>query len=121
MITRFTSRLQQLDHHFLDARLKGALAYDRIAGFFSSSILEVAGEALEGMAGPVRVVCNSVVDAPATWRPHSARRKRPCVVNGVRASRSGWRTRPSPASHACTTSSSRAGSRCGCCRTRISA
>jgi hypothetical protein len=32
---------------FLATRLQGARRYDRIAGFFSSSLLEVAGEALE--------------------------------------------------------------------------
>ncbi|NBC15444.1 MAG: hypothetical protein GVY09_19295 [Gammaproteobacteria bacterium] len=71
--------------HALSAgeRLAGALAYDRIAGFFSSSILEVAGEALESMAGPVRMVCNSVVDprdvrtaqraaSAAPWKPAGA-------------------------------------------------
>ncbi|MBU1965579.1 MAG: hypothetical protein KKD24_07175 [Proteobacteria bacterium] len=34
---------------FLAAQLQGARRYDRIAGFFSSSLLEVAGEALERM------------------------------------------------------------------------
>ena len=34
---------------FLATRLQGARRYDRIAGFFSSSLLEVAGEALERM------------------------------------------------------------------------
>lgn len=34
-------------------------SYDRIAGYFSSSILEIAGEALDGVTGSVRVVCNS--------------------------------------------------------------
>lgn len=63
MIKRFSSRRQPLDRHFLDERLRGALRYDRIAGFFSSSILEVAGEALEKMPGTVRMVCNSQVDA----------------------------------------------------------
>ncbi|WP_295889059.1 phospholipase D-like domain-containing anti-phage protein, partial [uncultured Thiohalocapsa sp.] len=62
MINRHSSRRTPLDRHFLNDRLAGARAYDRIAGFFSSSILEVAGEALESMAGPVRMVCNSVVD-----------------------------------------------------------
>ena len=62
VITRFSSRLQRLDRHFLNDRLAGARAYDRIAGFFSSSILEVAGEALEQVAGPVRMVCNSALD-----------------------------------------------------------
>jgi len=32
---------------FVATRLQGARRYDRIAGFFSSSLLEVAGEALE--------------------------------------------------------------------------
>ncbi|MEJ2069296.1 MAG: phospholipase D-like domain-containing protein [Syntrophobacterales bacterium] len=59
MIQRFTSRLHKLDQTFLTERLRGALAYDRIAGYFSSSILEVAGEALESVQGPVRVICNS--------------------------------------------------------------
>lgn len=59
MIQRFTSRLHKLDQTFLTARLRGAMAYDRIAGYFSSSILEVAGEALESVQRPVRVICNS--------------------------------------------------------------
>jgi superfamily II DNA or RNA helicase len=59
MIQRFTSRLHKLDQTFLTERLRGALAYDRIAGYFSSSILEVAGEALESVQGPIRVICNS--------------------------------------------------------------
>ena len=59
MIRRFSSRKQKLDQCFLNERLKGARAYDRIAGYFSSSILEVAGEALESMSGSIRVICNS--------------------------------------------------------------
>lgn len=59
MIRRFSSRLQKLGRSFLTPRLHGSQAYDRIAGYFSSSILEVAGEALETMSGSVRVVCNS--------------------------------------------------------------
>jgi superfamily II DNA or RNA helicase len=59
MIHRFTSRLHKLDQTFLTERLRGALAYDRIAGYFSSSILEVAGEALESVQGSVRIICNS--------------------------------------------------------------
>ncbi len=61
-LQRFSSRRQPLDATFLNARLAGAKRYDRIAGYFSSSILEVAGEALERVAGPVRVVCNSELD-----------------------------------------------------------
>jgi PLD-like domain/SNF2-related domain len=62
MIRRFSSRRQPLDHSFLTQRLQGAQTYDRIAGYFSSSMLEVAGEALETMSGPIRVVCNSDLD-----------------------------------------------------------
>ena len=46
----------------LTSNLQGAQAYDRIAGYFSSSILDIAGEALESMAGKVRLVCNSQLD-----------------------------------------------------------
>lgn len=58
-IHRFSSRRQPLDHSFLCARLDGARGYDRIAGYFCSSLLEVAGEQLESVAGEVRMVCNS--------------------------------------------------------------
>jgi hypothetical protein len=61
-IQRFSSRKQRLDTSFLTPRLTGAHRYDRIAGYFSSSILEVAGEALESVAGEVRIVCNSDLD-----------------------------------------------------------
>lgn len=59
MINRFSSRRQELNESFLCSRLAGAQAYDRVAGYFRSSILEVAGEALESITGVVRVVCNS--------------------------------------------------------------
>ncbi|MCI0428426.1 MAG: phospholipase D-like domain-containing protein [Nitrospiraceae bacterium] len=58
-IRRFSSRRQRLDQSFLTERLKGAKAYDRIAGYFCGSLLEVAGEALESVDGPIRIVCNS--------------------------------------------------------------
>ena len=59
MIERHSSRRRPLDTGFLTERLAGASTYDRIAGYFSSSILEVAGEALESVLGTIRVVCNS--------------------------------------------------------------
>lgn len=62
MINRFSSRLKKLDHSFLTPRLKGALAYDRIAGYFSSSILEIAGETLDTVTGNIRMICNSQLD-----------------------------------------------------------
>ena len=62
MKNRYSSRRQPLDQSFLNQRLIGARSYDRIAGYFSSSILEVAGEALESISGSIRVVCNSDLD-----------------------------------------------------------
>lgn len=59
MLRRFSSRREKLAQSFLTGQLQGARAYDRIAGYFSSSVLEVAGEALESVSGPVRIVCNS--------------------------------------------------------------
>lgn len=58
-VKRHSSRREKLDSSLLQARLAGAASYDRIAGYFRSSLLEVAGEAIEGVAGKVRVVCNS--------------------------------------------------------------
>ena len=46
MIQRYSSRRSPLKD-FLATRLQGACRYDRIAGFFSSSLLEVAGDTLE--------------------------------------------------------------------------
>lgn len=62
MINRYSSRRKKLDEAFLNQKLKGALAYDRIAGYFSSSILEIAGEAIEQMSGTVRLICNSEME-----------------------------------------------------------
>lgn len=63
MIHRFSSRTQRLDESFLNQQLRGAAAYDRIAGYFSSSLLEFAGEAIESITGPIRILCNSDLDA----------------------------------------------------------
>lgn len=68
MLTRHSSRRAPLPG-VLKEGLKGALHYDRIAGFFSSSVLEIAGEELEAMAWApgeppaIRIVCNSELDA----------------------------------------------------------
>lgn len=61
MIRRFSSRRERLDKSFLFPKLVGARGYDRVAGYFTSSILEVGGEAIDQMApgAVVRVVCNS--------------------------------------------------------------
>jgi hypothetical protein len=47
----------------LQEQLKGAVSYDRIAGYFRSSLFEIAGEALETVSGPIRIVCNSDLDS----------------------------------------------------------
>lgn len=62
MINRYSSRKQKLDESFLNTKLKDAKSYDRIAGYFRSSILELTGESLENIEGKVRVVCNSDLD-----------------------------------------------------------
>lgn len=59
MVNRYSSRLQKLDEAFLNKKLVNAKNYDRIAGYFCSSILEVAGECIEKVEGTVRVICNS--------------------------------------------------------------
>ncbi|CAK0760783.1 DNA/RNA SNF2 family helicase [Gammaproteobacteria bacterium] len=61
-ITRHSSRRNRLDQTVLNQRLEGAFSYDRIAGYFRSSLFEVAGEALAKVTGPVRIVCNSDLD-----------------------------------------------------------
>lgn len=58
-INRYSSRRQRLDRTFLADRLKSAQSYDRIAGYFSSSLLEIVGEELESVTGKIRVICNS--------------------------------------------------------------
>lgn len=62
MMQRHSSRRNRLDQSVLAQRLNGAVSYDRIAGYFRSSLFEVAGEALASVAGPVRIVCNSDLD-----------------------------------------------------------
>ena len=62
MLQRHSSRLNRLDQSVLAQRLTGAVSYDRIAGYFRSSLFEVAGEALASVAGPVRIICNSDLD-----------------------------------------------------------
>jgi superfamily II DNA or RNA helicase len=61
-IRRLSSRRQPLHASFLNERLVGAACYDRIAGYFRSSVFEIAGEAFEQVTGPIRIVCNSGLD-----------------------------------------------------------
>jgi PLD-like domain/Helicase conserved C-terminal domain/SNF2-related domain len=62
MLQRHSSRRNRLDQVVLNQRLEGAVSYDRIAGYFRSSLFEVAGEAITKVAGPVRIICNSNLD-----------------------------------------------------------
>lgn len=62
MLRRHSSRRDSLDQTVLNQRLVGAVSYDRIAGYFRSSLFEVAGEALVKITGPVRIICNSDID-----------------------------------------------------------
>lgn len=61
MIRRFSSRHGRLEHVFLRERLRNARRYDRIAGYFRSSLLELIHEELTPI-DQVRVVCNSDLD-----------------------------------------------------------
>ena len=62
MINRYSSRQTRLDKQFLNDKLHNAESYDRIAGYFSSSVLEIAGEAIESISGKVRLICNSQIE-----------------------------------------------------------
>lgn len=56
-VRRFSSRTCRLDRSFLAEQLKGARSYRRIAGYFTSSLFEIAHEWLEAIPD-VRIVCN---------------------------------------------------------------
>ncbi len=61
-LRRYSSRRHHLDTDFLRDKLKDARAYKRIAGYFRSSILELAGEDISAIP-TVKVICNSELDA----------------------------------------------------------
>lgn len=58
MITRHSSRRQKLDKSFLIPLLERAVRYRRIAGYFTSSLFEVAGEHIKSIPD-VQIVCNA--------------------------------------------------------------
>lgn len=81
MIRRYSTRREAINASLLNHKLKNAKSYDRIAGYFSSSILEVAGEAIEQIEGKVRIVCNSglnIKDVETARLAQSAIRKEWC-------------------------------------------
>jgi len=61
-IRRFSSRTHRLDASFLLQHLREAKSYKRIAGYFTSSLFEVAGEVLEDIP-EVKIVCNVDIHA----------------------------------------------------------
>lgn len=63
MISRFSSRNERLSHVFLKDRLRGAKSYDRIAGYFHSSIFNLIHEEISGIER-VRIVCNADLNQP---------------------------------------------------------
>jgi superfamily II DNA or RNA helicase len=66
-LKRFSSRGgRRLDHVYLADRLRGALSYRRIAGYFRSSVFELVGEQIADIPS-VQIVCNSELD-PADFR-----------------------------------------------------
>ena len=80
-IQRHSSRRRTLGGSFLRPRLEGARNYDRIAGYFSSSVLEIAGEQFEGVQSTVRIVCNSRMareDAEVARAAQAAMRREWC-------------------------------------------
>jgi hypothetical protein len=62
VLQRHSSRRVRLHQEVLQQRLTGAIRYDRIAGYFRSSLFEVAGEALASVQGPIRIICNCECD-----------------------------------------------------------
>ncbi len=61
MLRRYSSRRASLYEDFLRPRLAGAERYDRIAGYFQSSLLELASESLAHIPR-IRIVCNTEVN-----------------------------------------------------------
>lgn len=81
MIKRYSSRTDKLSHEIWQKRIFHALSYDRIAGYFSSSVLEIAGEAIDTIKGRIRMVCNSSLsmeDVKTSTSAHNAVRKEWC-------------------------------------------
>jgi hypothetical protein len=77
MLRRYSSRRASLYQEFLKHRLTGARRYHRIAGYFQSSLLELASAELATIP-EVRIVCNTEVnpdDVKTVCMATGARRK----------------------------------------------
>ena len=57
-LKRFSARLGRIDEDFLTPRLTGASTYDRLSGYFTSSVLHLLQEPFSTV-GRIRMVCNS--------------------------------------------------------------
>ncbi|WP_233554840.1 phospholipase D-like domain-containing protein [Deinococcus cavernae] len=57
-LNRFSARLGRIDEDFLLPRLTGATTYDRLSGYFTSSVLHLLQEPFSTV-GRIRMVCNS--------------------------------------------------------------
>ncbi|CAM4444482.1 helicase-related protein [Deinococcus marmoris] len=57
-INRFSARLGRIDQSFLIPRLTGAVQYDRISGYFTSSVLHLLREPFDSVKR-IRMICNS--------------------------------------------------------------
>ncbi|ACO45495.1 helicase-related protein [Deinococcus deserti] len=57
-LRRFSARLGRIDEDFLIPRLTGASTYDRLCGYFTSSVLHLLQEPFSTV-GHIRMVCNS--------------------------------------------------------------
>lgn len=57
-ISRFSARLGRIDEDFLTPRLTGASTYDRLSGYFTSSVLHLLQEPFSTV-GRIRMICNS--------------------------------------------------------------
>lgn len=78
MITRYSSRRCDIHKDFLCENLKEANKYDRIAGYFSSSILELIYNQLDSIEGKTRIICNSSLseeDVKTAQRAEKAMKK----------------------------------------------
>ncbi len=60
-LNRFSSRRHRLYDAFLGDRLRGAVSYHRIAGYFQSSLLGLAAQEFKSIK-QVRIVCNTEVN-----------------------------------------------------------
>lgn len=59
MINRYSSRREKISTSLLNQKIEHAASYDRIAGYFSTSLFDISGEAIEKVSGKVRIVCNA--------------------------------------------------------------